>query len=397
MDWPGLESTRGSAPKYWDLNWVIRWADCFQQVGLSVYNYAPDDICTGYIYGHLLLHAINFLRIDLENSDAIGLANVVILSALFGYISYKFSSRFQLNKAFLLITFTSPGIWLLLASGNFDSVMFVLIAAGVYAVKKEQITLAALLFFIGSLIKFYSFPLILLLLFFVKKRVDLIWLFSLIIFSLVLILNDLAKTTSGSPGPNNYFFTFGVQNFGTWLELLIFKLTGNYSEIAPTYIYGIGIVLFIVTTVMMRQFIYRWDTEFSTSNSQIAPNETMRVHFLFFGGTYLALFFQGTNYDYKLIFYIMAFLSLITSVNLNETRFHFCFVFILSLWLSCFSFGFKSSFQPEISISTTFTVMQFIGDILNLVVTCFIFLGFLFVFFEKIKDLPRRFWRLQNF
>jgi len=275
---------------------------------------------------------------------------------------------------FLGLVFTSPGIWLLLASGNFDSLMFFFVFLGALSVAKGKINAAAAFFTIGSLIKFYSLPLIPLLLLYTKKRTQVYVISFFFSVSLFFTLMDLSRTTNQSPGPNNYFFTFGVQNFGTWVELLNYKITADYVEFNPIYIYAIGIGASLISTVLMHTLLSRKKSPLIASREIFQNDRKMEVLFVFFSATYLALFFQGTNYDYKLIFYIVAFLSLFVSKHFTVLRTFLASIFLFSLWLTCFSFGFKSSFYPNIQISTIFTIIELIGDILNLAITSLLFL-----------------------
>ena len=398
INWPGLESTRGWAPRYWDLSWVIQWSECFSEYGNEVYNYDSKDQCTGYIYGSLLLRAMGLMRITVEQSEFFGHMNLILICMGLSYIAYLFSSNYKVKAVFLGLVFTSPGIWLLLASVNFDSLMFFFVFLGALSVAKGKINAAAVFFTIGSLIKFYSLPLIPLLLLYAKKRAQVYVVLFFFSVSLFFTLMDLSRTTNQSPGPNNYFFTFGVQNFGTWVELLNYKITADYVEFNPIYIYAIGIGASLISTVLMHTLLSRKQSPLITSREIFQNDRKMEVLFVFFSATYLALFFQGTNYDYKLIFYIVAFLSLFVSKNFTVLRTFLASIFLLSLWLTCFSFGFESSFYPTIQISTIFTIIELIGDILNLIITSLLFLclssilirkarGFFFAFSER-SSLP---------
>jgi hypothetical protein len=386
-NWPGLESTRGWAPRYWDLSWVIQWSECFKTYGYDVYNFDSKDECTGYIYGSLLLKALNLMKITVEQSEILGHMNLILICIVLSYISHVLSTDYKVKRVFLVLVFTSPGIWLLLASGNFDSLMFVLVLLGVLSTAKGRVITAAIFFALGSLIKFYSLPLIPLLLLYAKRRVQICMILLTFSISLFFTLMDLTRTTSQSPGPNNYFFTFGVQNFGTWVELLMYKISGNYYEFSPLYIYLIGISSSIISIVLVYILLSRKKSQLIYSIYVFQNEQRMEVLFVFFSSIYLALFFQGTNYDYKLIFYIVAFLSLYASKNFTELKTFLSSVFLLSLWLTCFSFGFKSSFYPSIQISTVFTIIEFIGDVLNLIITSLLFICLSSVLIRKARDI----------
>jgi hypothetical protein len=386
-NWPGLESTRGWAPRYWDLSVVIQWSECFSEYGYEVYNYDSKDKCTGYMYGSLLLRAMSLMRITVEQSEFFGHVNLILICMALSYIAHLFSSNYKVKAVFLGLIFTSPGIWLLLASGNFDSLMLLLVFLGALSVAKGKIIVAALLFTIGSLIKFYSLPLIPLLLLYAKRRAQFYVISFFLSVSLFFTLMDLSKTTNQSLGANNYFFTFGVQNFGTWVELLNYKITSDYVEFNPIYIWATGIGATIISTVLMYTLLSRKKSPLITSREDFQDIQKMEVLFVFFSATYLAVFFQGTNYDYKLIFYMVAFLSLFVSKNFTVLRTFFSSIFLLSLWLTCFSFGFKSSFYPTIQISTFFTIIELIGDILNLIITSLLFLCLSSVLIRKVQEI----------
>ena len=386
-NWPGLESTRGWAPRYWDLSAVIYDSECFNEYGYEVYNYNSEDECTGYIYGSLLLRVLTLMKVTVAQSEIIGHINLVLICMALSYMAYLFSSNHNLNRVFLGLVFTSPGIWLLIASGNFDSLMFFFIFVGAISVAKGKIISAAVFFTIGSLIKFYSLPLIPLLFLYARRKSQFYVVSFFFSVSLFFTLIDQSRiTTSQSVGPNNYFFTIGVENFGTWVELLNYKIAADYVEFNAIYIYAIGIGASLISTVLMHTLLSRKKSPLITSREIFQNDRKMEVLFVFFSATYLALFFQGTNYDYKLIFYIVAFLSLFVSKHFTVLRTFLASIFLFSLWLTCFSFGFKSSFYPTIQISTIFTIIELIGDILNLVITSLLFLCLSSVLMRKVRE-----------
>jgi hypothetical protein len=246
--------------------------------------------------------------------------------------------------------------------------MFSLLLSASYIFKKNYFLGASLLIFASVLFKFYTFPLLLFYFLLAARKYQKFIIPIILTIGLAVILMDLKETDSTSPGPNNYFFTFGIHNFSQWLEIFLYKLSKNYYELPTYFSYSFGILLVLCISLWYRIHYQVGSGSIKQEKKQtgFTFSESLLLNF---GVVYLSLYFQGSNYDYKLVFYIVSVLAMNVTIDFRLIPRNIKPIFLISLWLTCFSFGFRSSFTPTIDVSPVFVVFQFIGDLLNLYVT----------------------------
>lgn len=377
-NWHLLQITRGPAPTFWDLEWVIRWADCYRKVGISIYEYQQGQFCSGYMYGVLLLKLINALNISANQAPLIGIVTMLLLCCIFACLS-NYAHHHGISPLIIFLSFASPGVWLLVASGNFDSWMIVLIFL---AINVESFLARFALASAGTLLKFYSLPMMFFIILLEKrKRRQVMQLFITMIIGIYVIW-QLGLMRGNPLFPTEYFFTFGSQSFGVGINLLIGKLVGNY-----TFLSGFGVFLvsclyfFLICLIFNRiKYIRRYISIQAKEN----VHGEMNFAFFAFGGIYFGLFFQGLNYDYKLVFLIMFTLC---TLSIYGSNLLINALLMCSLWFSCFSFGLKSIFVPKVAVSSVFVWLQLIGDQSTILLSAILFLLFIKAFVMKFQPL----------
>ena len=152
-DWWTLRITRGTAPKFWDLEWVLSWANCFKTYGLDVYRYDDSDRCTGYMYGSNLLRLLNAMNLNENSAIILGLIFMLFFSIILGRLASNLVNGMTLGKSLVLLAFCSPGLWLLVASGNFDILIIISICVSSFLFYKGKFTFSLLFILFGVGIK----------------------------------------------------------------------------------------------------------------------------------------------------------------------------------------------------------------------------------------------------
>ena len=379
-DWWTLRITRGTAPKFWDLEWVLSWANCFKTYGLDVYRYDDSDRCTGYMYGSNLLRLLNAMNLNENSAIILGLIFMLFFSIILGRLASNLVNGMTLGKSLVLLAFCSPGLWLLVASGNFDILIIISICVSSFLFYKGKFTFSLLFILFATVIKFYTIPLLVFLCVCApNKRSRIISVFFSAL-TLFIVYNDLNRIRNNPLFPSQYFFTFGVINPGTWWNILINKLLVSNLTLDTLGKYVLGVS--ILTLVFGLNFDYKKIRLHKLSNLFLKKYNFSLVQttFIFFGLTYLGLFIQGANYDYKLFYLAVTGLYFIKIYGIKVT---FVVPFYLALWLSCFSFGLQSTFITKVEVSSLYVFIQFFGDVANFFVTGIILVAVIETLFVK--------------
>lgn len=384
--WILLKITRGPAPEFWDLTWILRYAECYKTYGDSVYLQTfKTNSCTGYIYGSSLLRLINFLRLDTNDTHTLGIFFIIILIFILSIIASK-SRTDYFSSSLTAICFMSPGIWLLMASGNFDLLMLLIIFLAAYSAYQKWILLSTILISISVLVKFYTFPLFLIIYFQTSSRLKKISVIIVSVITAIFVIPDFLKTTGSPLYPRDYFFTFGLPSLHEWIRIaaLKFELTLNSSYISS---FLLGLLLTFCISLVIKSNLgdpIREGEDFSFEH-----NRLHKFLFLYFATVSIGLFVQGFNYDYKLTYYAIAFVSFFHLFNIRQSKFNISVILIggtISLWFSCFSFGLRSVFVPKVEVSTIFVAVQMLGDFANYLLISSFLVGILKLFNSRFDS-----------
>ena len=379
-NWWTLRITRGGAPEFWDLNIVLRWAKCFETYGLGVYKYQVNDSCTGYVYGSNFLRALSLFNLYENYTRLLGLLFLFFISALMGGLSEHLLSDKKMKKSLILVVFCSPPIWLLVASGNFDILIIYLILFSALLFFHNYKGYSLMLLSCATIIKFYTFPLLLIVFLSIRKKRLKIFSAACLVVVTLIVVSDLKYTRGNSTFASEYFFTFGVINPGAWWNILVNKL--NFPDLGLSvlqkYLFGF-LLMGLVTYWIARLTITRASNIINAVPSELKFDLEETI-FSFFGITYCVLFLQGGNFDYKLFYLAVAGLFYI---RVYQKRIIFTLLLAASLWMSCFSFGLSSEFVPSVKVSTIYVAIQLFGDAANFIITSFILVALFEMFTSK--------------
>jgi len=243
---------------------------------------------------------------------------------------------------------SSPGIWLLFERGNFDELIFILVALAALTFRTKYDWLGVILVGMTALMKFYTLPLfVILVLLQLRKSFRVVFLIGII--PLTLYLYSLISKIPAFP--TTWFVSFGFKFPGEYLDLLLRR------EISPTYITNktamllLSIAVFLISLFVMKTL--KLIPELKTRDITLNPTIVDRL-FIFGSITFGSCYFAGMNYDYRLIF--LALIVAISPAALENDRKSRIFISLglLALWMSSFSFGLPGMLA---------VFLQFAGDL----------------------------------
>jgi hypothetical protein len=325
--WSIIRLIRAQGPMtYVDTNTVIYYANCFSEIGSEVY--AEGTFCSNWNYGSTVLKVVNFLSITSENTTFIGHFFTYSILATFVYLLHLIKA-FKHAQIVMFFGFLSPSVWLLLERANFDSLIYLMVFLSALLFRKGfELTAIGLIVF-TALFKFYTLPLLIILLFLTTKlHVKII---NIIGFSLgtYIILGDfrLMGGMSMQAGNNH----FGMKIIGNYLGKLGVKL-GNIE------VYFLGAVLFLAAIVFVILIISKKEPQLFQDT---LFSEKIVYIYIFMSSIFLISFSVGLSVDYRLVFYLASAPILVTLLK-SRISYLFSGSFLVGAWF-CYPAGL---FQP---------------------------------------------------
>jgi hypothetical protein len=329
---------------YLDSWQVLKSADCYREIGLTVYEI--NNPCMLYVYGRPLLWFLSDLHIGASQTSLIGSLFIVILAFVLGTViqMIEIVRKYQIVVTIFIIT--SPPILLLADRGNFDT----LILGGLFLShkfwkRKKQISALVIVFLI-TLFKYYTLPLL-----FVKAIVGRSWRvrffgLGLCALSFLSILRDLQitqfKFASVSP-----HLTFGIGH-----EFLFFN---DYESLQWLIEYSriLGIIEIAALTLVLYLTIIK---PVNINDLAFLKSEGGN---LYISSTliFLTCYFSGFNADYRLVFFIVSCISVFVIFERQfDIRFLAAFALIPVLWLTFPSGDLELVGDASISIFVSFNL-----------------------------------------
>lgn len=316
--------------KFNDLSIVLRAAECYSEHGDSVY--LTDFYCGNYLYGKSLLILINTMRLSSISVYLLG----TILGAIYVFtcghlIKHLFSQRGN-TRAILLIF--APPFLLMIQRGHIDIFMFFLVVLSTYLIWNQRYFLGLVFISMSVLIKFYTAPLLILFLFKLKPIRYKLLSGTLLIATLITIQSDL-RLTPVKPLSDYSGRIWGL--FGWDSVIRRISETSKFEfEFLQISIYS------IVLQVISYVFIYLYLRTRSIPYDEIILDSSQLSAYYFYtlSIVFVSCYFAGLNFDFRLIFAVIAGLMLLTNLRLSEqaNRWSIGFLTLVS-WLSFESGG----------------------------------------------------------
>jgi hypothetical protein len=239
LNWPILQFARVVSPiKYRDTYWVLADADCFKELGPRIYGLESETGCPGYIYGQPLLKVLNILEIQASDTEMFAHALQALFSVALSFVIIELAKKTIAVFLLASLVLLSPGTQLMLYNGNFDLLIFGVVVFGYFLISKNFIFAGLFLIFLSGVFKFYTIPLLLLMVFFLPKMRHKVIALTLFIISCVSAVYDLYLMQESIPSSgyaqfgfsiySNYLEQMGLSNspiFGFVLSLTIFLIS----------------------------------------------------------------------------------------------------------------------------------------------------------------------------
>jgi hypothetical protein len=327
----GLSGIQGRL--YGDSYQVISAAGCDLEGIEKLFIFNPERPECYYTYGSLLLRLLHILQITTDHLIPVAIFSITLTLILcFSQVSKLKNMK---RSFYALAVLTSPGVWLLFERGNFDWLIFGLVVFSGYLCKRESYIASAAVITISALLKFYTFPLLIIPFLFAanKKR------FLISIMALSALPICVMEASRAGVGGLVYQLTatYGVNFMGMTLNAFGEMLNVSYKLSAPlSLLLGLSISVLLLLTNRLRWLRYENLTK------SIGKNTLTDPIFLLLSCTYLFSYAAGSSYDYRLIFLvglILRFVALTQSVKLDR---FWAITGFLAVWLTYFYAGFDN-------------------------------------------------------
>jgi hypothetical protein len=343
ISWPPL--------RYWGWwgggNFLDTWqilqnAHCYESIGLRVYELS-NGCAWLYPYGRPLLQFLNTFHLFENDARYIGFLFLFLLAVVVSSIQVLVRTEKGGINYFLPFLIISPPMLLLAERGNFDILMLTIIFFSSYFFYKKRYFLSVLLVFTSALIKFYTFPLLLIYLFIPKAIKLRVFTFLLIILSFLSIYRDISTTEyTYQGGPK---VVFGSE--------LVFSHLGQFSSLY--FLFEQRKILGIVLSLMQIGIVYSLSQRKKITLIVAENIKSLNVIlYTFLSTTSFFCYFLGISTDYRMVFTLLSSALLVPMLAKgNAMQQVVVSLTLISAWLSFPSGG-----------------LEILGDITLGVLTC---------------------------
>lgn len=320
---------------------ILRYGKCYETVGLSVYENSGTN-CSNYLYGRTLLQLLSFLKIDVSQTQFLGYVFLLLLAV---GLSMVFPIKSQKDCLTFVLVLVSPPIMLLADRGNFDILIFFILILVAKSVIRGNIYFAYGLLSFTVLLKYYTAPVFLLLIFYSKSTRDRIFGVVLLFTTAWFSFRDIAITEANYPHGSDAQFGFSV-----WGEYLNQYSSTQVNEIQK---YAISAAIFscILLVVLFTSKRFR----LQEIEIDVACNWQTFAFWIFLAVS-ITCYFGGMNFDYRLVFYaatillaIKVFPNLLPQPMVNSL--------MIVLWLSFPSGGLQPLGDLVIEVTVSYLLI----------------------------------------
>jgi hypothetical protein len=359
----------GAGFNFADLFSTLSTIDCYRKIGFAVYSGSNAGYCGNYIYGRELLQILSQFSIYPEHSNLIGTVAILIFGIICGVFCFLVIETKASRIIFAVFLIASPGTSLLLERGNID----VFIIIGVFFVgllsSKNQNYLSVVLLSILTIFKFYTLPLLVLIVMFQISRKQRVFGYVCLVITGLLSLRSISQIEAGFP--EGGYDQFGLNIIGNYLR------RGLYLDVSHLEGRVIGYVSFVALILTMNYVVRKksLSPNLVLGNSQINPFGFYSIL------VFLTCYVTGLSYDYRLPFLIFGSLWLLNTLSLKR---NFQIVVHLLVVIACwFSTGLGAAILPKDAFWQRYFVMgaQALGDLSIWILSGF----FCIVILENIK------------
>ena len=339
LNWPLVRfwnASQGSITSA-DARSVLKGLECYHPFGVQGF-FSPEilTVCqSSNIYGTIFGFFSTLFGIRAEATPFFTWIGILGVAIIFGFLqSFLFGAQKKLLIWIFPFLALSPPVHFLLERANFDTLVFFLIFLGSLQVFRSRLRLAAVLFAISALLKFYSIFSVGALLAYVKTRLQ-FWTIAAIQVALGLVLSFelLARRESTSLIPSEGGGSFGLTVLPLIWNIGVDRLGLPWPiPLEPLTLVGIAVFLPYLVSV----FILQARTRFlSLEVVKSQKDEPFGVFGLMTGVVFLSCFLAGANFDYRMIFLIPFGIWILSKLNPTSWYFKVLTVTLMgSVWLS---------------------------------------------------------------
>ena len=237
--------------KFDDTYQVLNSAKCYATIGRSIY----DQITCSYLYGSPLLDVINFIGVSSMNVNFVGELFLYINIMIFTFISVRAYNKFGIKRILLcILIFISPPFHYLIERGNFDTLIILVLLISCIFISRGKLIFGSIFLGIASVIKFYTLPVLLIYLLYLKFSKSKHMKFHLaigIITGLIVFRDYLHIRGILGSGTGGYGGTFGLKSIALYANHL-----STYFN--TTFVFFVTILSFtLVIFVILFKFSLR--------------------------------------------------------------------------------------------------------------------------------------------
>lgn len=301
---------------------VLTSSDCYRQNGLEIYKI--DNTCMHYVYGRPLLWILSSLHIGASQTSLFGFVFLISISVLLAILLRIPAVGKSQRILITVLVVASPPILLLVDRGNIDTLIVVgiVVASWLHYVNRDVFAISTL--FLITLFKYYTAPLIFLMVIFSRKKRSKVLAVFLGLISILSAIRDLQITE----------FVFSSKNphltFGLGHEFLFFLDYNKLFWLKDVYKIG-GVVLVAASFAYFLFLTKKVPINFDLRSN----NSLMLTLFLFSSTIFVSCYLSGTNADYRLIFLIISSFSLIALLpQKDQYKPGIIYSTVLALWLT---------------------------------------------------------------
>jgi hypothetical protein len=268
--------------------------------------------------------------------------------------------------------------------GNIDGLIFMLVLFATFLLIRGFEIPAIVIIAVTALFKFYTAPLLLLLVIVAKTNRSRVLALACFFLTVPLIVVDYFRIEASFP--STWFVSFGSPAIGFWVNLFGEKFGQDWIHLSAISGHILGLAILIFGIFAVNKFVHM-EKQFEFPHKKSSDGSQVDAILLIFGSVFVVCYVLGMNYDYRLIFAAISGVALIVR---NSARPYVVLIkgsLFLGLWLSSFTFGIQN--DPTIETITSFVLIQFVGDIALGIFTAFLSLQLIKIVFQSITARAR--------
>ncbi len=333
-----------------DIGQLLHWGDCYNEFGIKVYGDVTSEtlgFCGGYIYPRQVIQFIDLLNLARVDVKFLGFMMLLLLSFILAYALQNLS-KIRLSTVSIVI---SPPIMLIADRANVDILITLLALFAAFALNRSYFYIAVILLFFTVLIKFYTLPTLFIFFLYAKNIQKRLFLFLVIVFSFVLIYEDLAFVSNILGNENER--QFGINVWSSYLyDYNLFKQFSTYLSLIDYFVFFLCIC-----------FVLNYQRKKKLSLIELGQTLDIQRNAVFtlFATIFITVFFAGTSVDYRLILLIITTCALIKNLVFRVISKELSVLLLLSLWLSFPSGGLEPIGDLAVEILVAVLTLIMIG------------------------------------